>query len=230
MSESRAQRTLVKSPPELWAEVSDVAALARHLSELDGEIRITRMKPETTIVWEGRRARGRVELTPSGWGTTVTLTVSQDAEPAPAQPVVLAPVPPAPEPPEADVAPDVPAPAPPEAQVAPDPPAAEPPEEHVAPAAPPLSAAAARLRLFARLFIRARRDHGVVEPSVAAFMAAAIADAGALAEEPVVAAGPAVTEDPGGRPPPDGATRATELLNSVLDALGAAHHRPFSRS
>ena len=31
-----AKRTLVKSPPELWAEVSDVAALARHLGELGG--------------------------------------------------------------------------------------------------------------------------------------------------------------------------------------------------
>ena len=48
MPEPRAQRTLVKSPPELWAEVSDVEALARHLGEF-GEIRITRLKPKTTI-------------------------------------------------------------------------------------------------------------------------------------------------------------------------------------
>ena len=31
MSELTTKRTLVKSPPELWAEVSDVASLARHL-------------------------------------------------------------------------------------------------------------------------------------------------------------------------------------------------------
>jgi hypothetical protein len=73
MSEPRAQRTLVKSPPELWAEVSDVSTLARHLGEF-GEIRITRLEAETTVVWEGDRARGTVELEASGWGTKVTIT------------------------------------------------------------------------------------------------------------------------------------------------------------
>src|SRR3954462_5520102 len=67
MQEPRAQRTLVKSPPELWAEVSDVEALARHLGEF-GEIRITRLEPETTVAWEGDRACGTVALEPSGWG------------------------------------------------------------------------------------------------------------------------------------------------------------------
>ena len=37
---SEVRRTLVKSPPELWAELSDPTALGRHLGEL-GEIRIT---------------------------------------------------------------------------------------------------------------------------------------------------------------------------------------------
>src|SRR5215211_2866921 len=73
MPEPRAQRTLVKSPPELWAEVSDLEALARHLGEF-GEIRITRLEPETTVAWEGDRARGTVELEPAGWGTKVTIT------------------------------------------------------------------------------------------------------------------------------------------------------------
>src|ERR1700754_2148514 len=72
MSEPRAQRTLVKSPPELWAEISDVSLLARHLGEF-GEIRITRLEAETTVVWEGDTARGTVELEPSGWGTKVTI-------------------------------------------------------------------------------------------------------------------------------------------------------------
>ena len=74
-----AKRTLVKSPPELWAEVSDAAALARHLGEF-GEIRITRTQPESLVEWEGETATGSVALEPSGWGTRVTLT----AEPAPA--------------------------------------------------------------------------------------------------------------------------------------------------
>jgi hypothetical protein len=73
MPEPRAQRTLVKSPPEIWAEVSDVSTLARHLGEF-GEIRITRLEAETTVVWEGDRARGTVELEASGWGTKVTIT------------------------------------------------------------------------------------------------------------------------------------------------------------
>ncbi len=82
MSEPRAQRTLVKSPPELWAEVSDAEALARHLGVF-GEIRITRLKPETTVAWEGDTARGTVELSASGWGTKVTLTATPTEKPTP---------------------------------------------------------------------------------------------------------------------------------------------------
>jgi len=75
MISSEVQRTLVKSPPELWTELSDPAALARHLGEF-GEIRITRSEPEQIVEWESDRARGRVLLKPSGWGTKVTLTVT----------------------------------------------------------------------------------------------------------------------------------------------------------
>src|SRR5262245_5683475 len=73
MPDPTAERTLVKSPPELWAEVSDAEALGRHL-EAFGEIRITRLEPETTVAWEGDCASGTVSLAPSGWGTKVTLT------------------------------------------------------------------------------------------------------------------------------------------------------------
>jgi hypothetical protein len=75
MSDLTASRTLVKSPPELWSELSEVEALARHLGEL-GEIKITRVEPEHTVAWEGERARGTVSLEPSGWGTTVTFTAT----------------------------------------------------------------------------------------------------------------------------------------------------------
>jgi hypothetical protein len=71
---AEAHRTLVKSPPELWSELSDPAALARHLGEL-GEIRIVRTRPEESVEWEAHDTRGTVELTPSGWGTKVTLSV-----------------------------------------------------------------------------------------------------------------------------------------------------------
>jgi hypothetical protein len=91
MQDPRAQRTLVKSPPELWAEVSDVEALARHLGEF-GEIRITRLDPETTVAWEGDRACGTVALEPAGWGTKVTLTAKLAQEPA-SEPVAVEPEP-----------------------------------------------------------------------------------------------------------------------------------------
>jgi hypothetical protein len=139
-----AKRTLVKSPPELWAEVSDPGSLARHLGEF-GEIRITRMEPESLVIWEGEKAAGRVELEPSGWGTRVTLTAEAAMVEAPA-----------PEPPE-----------------------------------PP------RQGFWARLFRRPAPEPEPPEP-----------------DPPT----PAIADEQG-----------DAALNEVLDTLGAAHHRPFSR-
>jgi hypothetical protein len=87
MSDHQASRTLVKSAPELWAECSDAASLARHLGAF-GEIRITKLEPETAVVWEGEATRGTVRLEPSGWGTRVVLTAGPDeaALQAPAEP------------------------------------------------------------------------------------------------------------------------------------------------
>jgi len=78
MTELSAERTLVKSAPELWAVCSDEASLARHLGAF-GEIRITRLEPETTVAWEGERASGTVRIEPSGWGTKVTVTADSNA-------------------------------------------------------------------------------------------------------------------------------------------------------
>ena len=75
MPEVTAGRTLVKSPPELWSELSDPATLVRHLGAF-GEIRVTRAEPESVVHWEGDHATGTVELRPSGWGTKVTLTAA----------------------------------------------------------------------------------------------------------------------------------------------------------
>jgi hypothetical protein len=101
--EIEAQRTLVKSPPELWALVSDPAILARQLGEF-GEIKISRTEPETTVAWEGVHASGTVELEKSGWGTKVTLRARLAMPPTPIQdppPAVAAPTPaPPPEPPK----------------------------------------------------------------------------------------------------------------------------------
>src|SRR5437868_1910726 len=89
-TEHEASRTLVKSPPELWAECSDATSLARHLDQF-GEIRITRLEPETAVAWKGERARGTVRIEPAGWGTKVILT-------AVAEEAVAVAVTPAPEP------------------------------------------------------------------------------------------------------------------------------------
>ncbi|MEA2366611.1 MAG: hypothetical protein QOI32_2123, partial [Thermoleophilaceae bacterium] len=68
MSDLTAKRTLVKSPPELWEELSEVDRLAKHLGAF-GEITITKLEPEHTVAWEGEHASGTVSIEPSGWGT-----------------------------------------------------------------------------------------------------------------------------------------------------------------
>jgi hypothetical protein len=88
MADLTAKRTLVKSPPELWEELSEVERLAKHLGAF-GEITITKLEPEHTVAWEGERASGTVSIEPSGWGTKVTLraelpeTDEAQAEPEP---------------------------------------------------------------------------------------------------------------------------------------------------
>jgi len=90
-----AKRTLVKSGPELWAEVSDPVALARHLGPF-GSIRITRSRPESLVEWEGDRAAGDLTLEPSGFGTRVTIRAripgsAAGEEPAPPPPAAAEP-------------------------------------------------------------------------------------------------------------------------------------------
>lgn len=92
MHEIRAQRTLMKSAPELWGRVSDPEALGEHLDGF-GAIRITRAEHERHVAWEGETASGDVTLEPAGWGTRVTLTARRRVEPelsvAPVEPVVV---------------------------------------------------------------------------------------------------------------------------------------------
>jgi hypothetical protein len=268
---SEVRRTLVKSPPELWAELSDSDALMRHLGEL-GEIRITSIEPETKVEWEADEAIGVVELKPSGWGTKVTLSVTRNPpvpekrpEPAPVtttepdssvevdakaypQPATTA----EPEPTAtatADLKPTV------------DPESESAVESECTPAraaedlvepkpepAPELAAKAPerepQLGFFARLFRkRQAKPVATAEP------------------EPVLPVEPEVAPDPPEpelevvtlavpepiypeRPPQpvidlaaelasveaQMAEETTALLTGVLDRLGAAHHRPFSRA
>jgi hypothetical protein len=87
MPDLTAKRTLVKSPPELWEELSEVDRLAKHLGAF-GEINITKLEPEHTVAWEGERASGTVSIEPSGWGTKVTLRAElpEPQEPEPEAP------------------------------------------------------------------------------------------------------------------------------------------------
>jgi hypothetical protein len=73
-----ATRTLVKSPPELWAELSEAEGLGRHLGEF-GEIKVNRLEPEAAIVWEAHQVCGTVEIEATGWGTKVVLTADLPA-------------------------------------------------------------------------------------------------------------------------------------------------------
>jgi hypothetical protein len=92
MPDLTAKRTLVKSPPELWEELSEVDRLAKHLGAF-GEITITKLEPEHTVAWEGERASGTVSIEPSGWGTKVTLRAElpETEAPEPAEPEPEAP-------------------------------------------------------------------------------------------------------------------------------------------
>jgi hypothetical protein len=167
VNEHTLTRTLVKSPPEIWAEISDPAALASHLGEF-GEIRVTRVQPDSSVTWEGERASGTVELEPVKWGTRVKLTARpHGADPVP-EPVAATPPPP------------------PEPTPAPEP--------------------KQRGGFFARL--RRRPDERATARPVPAAPAVA---------EPV----------PPGEGDADPGTVA--VLFAMLDSLGSATHRPFSR-
>jgi len=86
MAAVEAQRTLVKSVPEVWAQLSEAELLAPLFGHTFGEIKITRLDPETRIEWEGERANGRVELEHSGFGTRVRLTALVEDPPPPPEP------------------------------------------------------------------------------------------------------------------------------------------------
>src|SRR5215210_5524747 len=91
MPDLTAKRTLVKSPPELWEELSELDGLAKHLGAF-GEIKITKLEPEHTVAWEGEHASGTVSIEPSGWGTRVTLHAELPEAAAPEEPIAEEPL------------------------------------------------------------------------------------------------------------------------------------------
>ncbi len=205
MTEPSAQRTLVKSPPELWAEISDQDALARHLGEF-GEIRITRMEPETTVAWEGERARGTVELEASGWGTKVTLT-AEATVPEPYDPVVE----------------EVAAPVAASARAAAPLPAA--------PAPTPRPVMGRRPGLLARFRRRPRtaRPLGIESSFLHAQGAIATTRRDAGLPAPAAPAPPVPPPAPAAVASTSDPQAVEAVLVGVLDDLGSAQKRPFSR-
>jgi hypothetical protein len=225
MTEHEASRTLVKSPPELWAECSEAASLTRHLGEF-GEIKITRLDPETAVAWEGERASGTVRIEPSGWGTRVTLTAQvevTDLEPAP-------PAEPAPEPEPAPPPEPEPEPAPEPVTV---PPAAPEPEPIVA-AQQPQVRAGWLVRLRMRLYpsqpdaAPAAATPPPPDPEPRASEPEPVA-AVEPEPEPVAVVEPVAAPEPEA-PEPEPEIDTEQILVGALESLGAAHHRPFSRS
>jgi hypothetical protein len=257
MADLTAQRTLVKSPPELWAELSEVESLARHLGEL-GEIRITKVEPETTVAWEGEQVSGTVELEQSGWGTRVTFhaTVPEPETPAP-EPESAAPEPEVAREPDrdAELAPvariETASATRPFATVEFD--AVAVPETEPVPAPEPATEAEAvepkRRGFLTRWLFRPRGtvEHEIevtAETDPVATKTPMAAEPEPIEEEPVVDAAPepvAIEPEPEpitAEPEPEpiepalatvDAGRVQEVLDGTLEALGQAHHRPFSR-
>ena len=247
MPDLTAKRTLVKSPPELWEELSEVEGLAKHFGAF-GEIKITKLEPEHTVAWEGEHASGTVSIEPSGWGTKVTLHAElpqDEGEPVAEEP------PRAPEPVGTEPAAVAKEPEPEPMAAAPEPIVAEPEPvvEAEEPEAPP------KRRGFLAWLFKTRTAEPELQPKPVTAEPEPEPEPELVAEpepepepEPELELeaepepGPEPEPEPESQPepvavavtadeepaPPD-SERARLILDEALDALGAAHHRPFSR-
>ena len=68
MATVEVSRTLVKSPPELWAVLEGDC-----LSKAVGEAEVRATEPERALAWEADGASGTAVLEPAGWGTKLTI-------------------------------------------------------------------------------------------------------------------------------------------------------------
>src|SRR6476646_7427520 len=75
MPRFEVSRTLVKSPPELWAELGPEC-----LEKALGAVSVEETEPERAIAFEGNGVRGTAVLEPAGWGTKVTLTAETEEQ------------------------------------------------------------------------------------------------------------------------------------------------------
>lgn len=69
MANVEVSRTLVKSPPELWEELT-----AECLEKAVGTVTLEETEPERSLAWKAEGAQGTASIEPAGWGTKVTLT------------------------------------------------------------------------------------------------------------------------------------------------------------
>jgi hypothetical protein len=257
MPDLTAKRTLVKSPPELWEELSEVEGLAKHLGAF-GEIKITKLEPEHTVAWEGEHASGTVSIEPSGWGTKVTLhaeLAEEEVAEAEPEPVAVEPEPVAEEPAAAEEQPIAEEPIAIEEPVARQP-AAVTVESDALTVEPEASAVEIqperkRRGFWGWLFRTRTGSPAIEEPEPVAIEPEPVAvepepEPVAIAPEPVA---PEPEPEPEPKPEPEPEVeeaepaaaesepqpealhpeRARAILDEALDALGAAHHRPFSR-
>ena len=75
MAKLELSRTLVKSPPELWPDLSE-----GRLADAVGGAEVSVTESERSVRWEAQGAQGTASLTPSGWGTRVTLCAEVEEE------------------------------------------------------------------------------------------------------------------------------------------------------
>ena len=222
---ARGKPNAGESPPELWAECSDAASLARHLDQF-GEIRITRLEPETAVAWEGEHTRHGADRAVR-LGTKVILTAEEEVEDA-------APTEPRPHP----------APAPNETPVSVEPPVPwrQPTRRRTRRVVEPERATRAAFRVRAsqpapvpaapRLPARPRAGRARSGDGRTRRIAEAPPEADPAPPEPMSTAEPepVSTTESVAEPPATVVPDAEAALAAALDSLGQAHHRPYSRA
>ena len=75
MPRFEVSRTLVKSPPELWAELGPDC-----LEKALGAVSVEETEPERELTFSGEGVHGTATLEPAGWGTKVTLTAETEEQ------------------------------------------------------------------------------------------------------------------------------------------------------
>jgi hypothetical protein len=75
MPRFEVSRTLVKSPPELWAELGPDC-----LEKALGAVSVEETQPERELSFAGEGVKGTAVLEPAGWGTKVTLTAETEEQ------------------------------------------------------------------------------------------------------------------------------------------------------